>query len=1116
MTLHFEDRIANLSPEKLALLNQHLQRQVLQTAPKNSLMPLRDPNQPARLSFSQQRLWFLQQLEPSNNAYNEPSAWRLSGNLNVVALEQSLREILRRHEVMRTLIVTQDGEPVQTVVPAVLSLPVVDLSSISDLHREANLHKKMYEVIHRSFDLAQEIPIRYALYRLDESTHVLLSVRHHISSDGWSSGVFYRELSVLYNAFAAGQPSPLPDLPIQYADFAAWQRQVLHGEKLATHLNYWQNQLSGLPELLNLPHDFARPDNQNAPSAEKSIVLSAELVEALKDLSRQSDATLFMTLLAAFQVLLARYTNQTDIAVGTPTANRQRVEMEGLIGMFVNTLVMRNDLSGNPTFRQLLARVRERALSAYEHQDLPFEKLVEVLNPVRSLNHNPLVQVMFSVQNTPSYSTQLTGLNMTQMNIGFEAAKFDLSLTFSQIHNTLSGRLIYNAALFDVDTIDRLLGHFVHLIKGIVANPDRPIMQVPLLSEAEQQRQLVTWNLTAQDYPNNQSLHRLFEAQVARTPNEIAVVLDTEEGLSVGIQNPQNTLTYQQLNQQANQLAHYLRSVGVAADTLVGIFLERSREMIVAVLGILKAGGAYVPIDPTNPRERIGGMLVDADISLVLTSANLVSKLPSTVNNTFALDTNWQRLGQLPSENLTFETRPNQLAYVLFTSGSTGRPKGVMVEHRQIVNYIYAILATCVPAGSSCAMVQPLSVDSCLTMLFPPLLTGGVLHLISKNRVFDAHALAAYFQTHPIDCLKIAPSHLAVLQLEVPPEQLMPRQRLIIGGEASQLTWVQQLQHLKPDCQIFNHYGPTEATVGVLTYAVSTVQPNFVTLNTPLGHPIANTQIYILDAHRQCVPVRVTGELYIGGDNVARGYLNRPELTNERFIENPFGAGRLYKTGDLARYLPNGTVEFLGRDDFQVKIRGFRVELDEIETVLLQHPSVLQCAVIVKKEFDEKLVAYVVIKHAQPLIVEMLRHQLQQKLPAYMLPSAIIQLDALPSTPHGKVDRKALALRDVSLETLESYVAPQTQTERLIAQLWSEILNIEKVGRNDHFFDLGGHSLRAIQIISRLNQHFRVSIPLRDIFHIPRLHMFAQHIDDVCANTEMEKMLSILNEVEAL
>ena len=778
---------------------------------------------------------------------------------------------------------------------------------------------------------------------------------------------------------------------------------------------------------------------------------------------------------------------------------------------------MRNDLSGNPTFRQLLGRVRKRALSAYDYQDLPFEKLVEVLNPVRSLNHNPLVQVMFSLQNTPNYSTQLTGLVMTRMKIGFEAAKFDLSLAFSQIHDTLSGRLIYNAALFDADTIDRLLGHFVHLIEGIVANPDMPIMQVPLLSAAEQQCQLVTWNLTARDYPNNQSLHRLFEAQVVRTPNEIAVVLDTEEDVSFGIQDSQNTLTYQQLNQQANQLAHYLRSVGVTSDTLVGIFLERSREMIVSVLGILKAGGAYVPIDPTTPRERIDGMLVDAGISLVLTSANLVSKLPFTVNNTFALDTNWQRLGQLPSENLTFETQSSQLAYVLFTSGSTGRPKGVMVEHRQIVNYIYAMLATCVPAGSSCAMVQPLTVDSCLTMLFPPLLSGGILHLVSKNRAFDAHALAAYFQAHPIDCLKIAPSHLAVLQLEVPPEQLMPRQRLIIGGEASQLTWVQQLQHLKPDCQIFNHYGPTEATVGVLTYAVSTAQPNFVTLNTPLGHPIANTQIYILDAHRQCVPVKVTGELYIGGDNVARGYLNRPELTNERFIENPFGAGRLYKTGDLARYLPNGTVEFLGRDDFQVKIRGFRVELDEIETVLLQHPSVLQCAVIVKEEFGEKqLVAYVVIKQAQPLIVEVLRHQLQQKLPAYMIPVAIIQLDVLPSTPHGKVDRKALALRDVSLKTVESYVAPQTQTERLIAQLWSEILNIEKVGRNDHFFNLGGHSLRAIQIISRLNQHFRVRIPLRDIFHIPLLYAFAQHVDDICANIEMEKMLAILSEVEAL
>jgi amino acid adenylation domain-containing protein/FkbM family methyltransferase len=906
---------------------------------------------------------------------------RLNGPLNMEALQKSLDAILSRHEILRTNIAVMDGNPTQVITESrSIKLSVIDLSQWSNRDHQAEMHRLVNAEARRPFNLSSDLMLRVTLLHLGENDHVLLLVMHHIASDAWSMGILYRELSALYQAFSTGEPCRLAELPIQYADFAIWQRQWLQGEVFEKQFSYWKRQLSGIP-VLELPTDRPRPAVQTFPGGRQSLVLSKNLSNALKALSRKEGVTFFMTLLAAFQTLLHRYTGQEDIAVGSPIANRTRSEIEGLIGFFVNTLVLRTDLSGNPNFRELLARVRKVALGAYEHQDLPFEKIVEELKPERDLSHNPLFQIMFSLQNVPRQSVELPDLTLRAVDVTFGTAKFDLTLFMIEEAGSLTASLAYNTDLFNDATISRMLGHFQVLLQGIVANPDRRLSDLPILSQAEKQRLLVEWNNTKRDYPQDKCIHELFEAQVERSPNAVAVVFEDKQ------------LTYRELNRRANQFAHHLQKLGVGPDVLVGICVERSLEMIVGVLAVLKAGGAYVPLDPAYPKKRLALMLEDAQMPVLLTQHRLVEELPAHEAQVVCLDTDWQVIARESEEMPISGTTPENLAYVIYTSGSTGTPKGVAVEHRQLSNYLHAVLEKmAIPSPANFATVSTFAADLGHTVIFSSLYTGGCLHVISETQASDPRTMADYLQHHSIDCLKIVPSHLAALQDPSHPKHVLPRQLLILGGEGSRTDWVESLHMLSPGCAILNHYGPTETTVGVLTYRMEATQGSPRTGNLPLGRPIANVQIYLLDRHLQPVPIGVTGELHIARLSLARGYLKRPEMTAEKFIPDPFGdeqGARLYKTGDLARWLPDGNIEFMGRIDSQIKLRGFRIELGEIEAALGQHPDLREVAVLDLEDSpgQKRLVAYVVAnKNRAPTIAGRRRY----KLPNHM---AVAQLN---------------------------------------------------------------------------------------------------------------------------
>jgi amino acid adenylation domain-containing protein len=1063
-----------------------------------------------RTSFAQQRLWFLDQYEPNSSVYNIPSAQRLRGTLDVAILERSLNEIIRRHESLRTTFSMVDGEPVQVIAPSVnLSLPIVDLSDQPETEREEEARRLAHEEARHPFDLSTGPLFRATLIRLAHDDHILVLTMHHIVSDGWSMGVFHRELSVLYRAFTNGEPSPLADLPIQYADYAVWQREWLQGEVLDRQLSYWEKQLEGVPAVLNLPTDHPRSAVQTYRGNRQSIEVTRELTQALKALSRKEGVTLFMTLLAAFQTLLYRYTGQEDIVVGSPIANRNRTEIEGLIGFVVNTLVLRSNFSGNPRFTELLGRVREMALGAYAHQDLPFEKLVEELQPERSVSHSPLFQVMFVLQNTPSATLELQGLTVKLVPVGGEAAKFDLTLSIHEVPEGLEGSLQYNIDLFDAATIKRMFDHFQTLLESIVADPEQQISDLPILTQAEQRQLLVEWNDTEKDYPSDKCIHELFEAQAEQSPDAVAVAFEDQQ------------LSYRELNARANQLAHYLQELGVGPEVLVGFCVERSLEMVIGLLGILKAGGAYVPLDPEYPKERLAFMLEDAQVSILLSQKRLIEDGRLNIEDRYplssvlysqmkvvCLDRDLEEIAQQSQENPTSGITSTNVAYVIYTSGSTGKPKGVTVENRQLINYSLDIIRRLEPAaGDNFAMVQPLTVDSCVTMIFPCLLTGGALHVISREKAISPSELGDYFRRWPIDFLKIAPSHLAALEASSYPEQFMPHRCLIIGGEESRWDWVRSLRALAPGSAVFNHYGPTETTVGVLMYRVHDEDPSQNYLKTPLGRPISNIQVFLLNARLQPVPIGILGELYIGGDNLARGYLNRPELTAERFVPNPFSVetgARLYRTGDRARYLPDGNIEFLGRTDHQLKIRGFRIEPGEIEAVLIQHPGVEQVIVTPWGETPEqqRLVAYVVLHQARAPSAAELRDFLKKKLPEYMVPSALTLLDVLPRTPHGKLDRKALPAPNQSRPEMEErYVAPRTPVEELLAEIWAEVLKLDKVGIHDNFFGLGGHSLLAIQVISRIREGLLAELPLRRLFETPTVAGVAEHVESARQKT---------------
>ncbi|HEX8179146.1 MAG TPA: amino acid adenylation domain-containing protein, partial [Pyrinomonadaceae bacterium] len=801
---------------------------------------------------------------------------------------------------------------------------------------------------------------------------------------------------------------------------------------------------------------------------------------------------LFMTLLAAFQLLLARYTNQAEVVTGTPIANRRYAELEQLIGFFVNTLVLRSDLSGDPTFTELLARVREVCLGAYAHQDVPFEKLVEELQPERSLAQTPLFQVMFTLQNMPQEAFALPGLSVSMLAVEGEATKFDLSFAASELDGQLFCSLHYKTALFAPETIKRMAGHFETLLKGIVANPEAHLSALPLLPAPEATRMLVEWNETDRDYALTPSLHELFDAQAAATPAARAVVHEAEH------------LTYAELNARANQLAHHLRALGVGPETLVGLLVDRSPEMIVGLLGIVKAGGAYVPLDPALPQERLALMLADARVPVLVTQARYADKVGAHEAALVLLDADWPRIAKLATTPPPNRTRPENAAYIIYTSGSTGRPKGVVVEQRQILNYVRAITERVgLERGASFAMVQPLTVDSTQTLLFPVFLSGGTLHLISREHSVEADALADYFQRHAIDFLKIAPSHLAALHTSARAAELMPRRWLVIGGEASRREWVAERQQLAPGCAIFNHYGPTETTVGMMMHRFDADASPAARSVFPIGRPLANTTTYVLDRHMRPVPVGVHGELYVGGACVARGYLAQPDKTAERFIPDPFArtpGARLYRTGDVVRQLPDGTLVFIGRSDNQVKIRGFRIELGEIEATLRRHAGVSEALVTARESAggERRLAAYVVLtkdEPDQPSADDLLAY-LKERLPDYMIPSALVILDALPLSAHGKIDLQKLPAPEAAQGAERAdYVAPRNPTEQQLAHIWEELLGVKPVSVTANFFELGGHSLLAVRMMASVHKRMGRQLPLVTLFAGATIEQLAHALD---------------------
>jgi amino acid adenylation domain-containing protein len=1031
------------------------------------------------LSYAQQRLWFLDQWEGPGGTYNIPAAWRLRGALNVAALERALDAMVARHEVLRTVYRSVEGEPSARVLPVGAGLlSVVDLREVPE--REAAMMALVAAEAGRAFDLASGPVLRASLVVMGEAEHVLVVCVHHIAFDGWSQGVFWRELSVCYGAYCEGREAGLPELAVQYADYACWQRGWLEGEVLAAQALVWKEALMGFPQVLELPTDRARPVRQTHRGGVETVVLPVAVLDGVQALARREGVTVYMVLLGAFQALLHRYTGQAQLLVGTPVAGRQHEDLAGLIGFFVNTLVMKADFTDGPSFQTHLGRVRAAALEAYAHQDVPFEKLVEVLGVARDPSRSPLFQVMFSMVENGGAVPSLGGLAMERVEAERRSAKFDLGLFMAPGEGGLVAALEYNADLFEAETAARMLGHLGVLLADAVARPETLVGRLALLTEAEQQ-QMVEWNRTEAEVPET-TLHALFEAQVERTPDAVAVVFEGE------------SLTYRALDERANQLAHHLRSLGVGPDVVVGICVERSLDMVVGLMGILKAGGAYVPFEPSHPVERLADALEDAEVAVLLARPDLVDVLPPTRARVVGWEPGRADWNHRPADKPAHLGAAGDRAYVLFTSGSTGKPKGVSIEHRNIVHYVTGVMARLeLEPRATYALVSTLAADLGNTVLFPSLCGGGCIHVIGEDLAMESLGLAAYFGEHRIDCLKIVPSHLEALLAGQADARLVPHKRLILGGEASSWGLIDTIRNLRPGCVVMNHYGPTETTVGVLTYRVDPAVREAAIV--PLGRPLPNVQVHVLDGERNPVPVGVAGEVYIGGAGVARGYLNRPALTEERFVPDPWrtAPARLYRTGDRAIRLTTGALVFVGRVDHQVKLRGFRIELGEIETVLGQCAGVQQCIVVVREDRpgEKVLVAYVVGEAG----AGELREALGQRLPEYMVPSAFVRLEALPLTPNGKVDRKGLPAPTMDSRAMHVGGAPRSPLEALVAEAFTQVLGLPGVGIHDDFFQLGGHSLKAMQLVSRLRTLASAELAVRVVFDAPTVAGLARAIE---------------------
>ncbi|GHO80005.1 hypothetical protein KSD_77760 [Ktedonobacter sp. SOSP1-85] len=1054
------------------------------------------------LSFAQQRLWFLEQLHPGTSLYNEHIALRLQGPLHLDALELSCNEIVRRHEILRTTFVQTDGETYQHIAPwHAFKLATIDLADLPSEEREARLQSMAEAELEQPFDLRSGPLYRIRLFQLAEEEHLLLTIFHHTLSDGWSLGIFYHELSVLYGAYSVGEASPLAELPIQYADYARQQRQWLQGETLDRQLDYWRQQLQDAPTQLNFPTDRPRPATQGFVGSRRAHLLPGTLLQQLKKLSQSEGVTLFMTLLAAFEVLLNRYSGQDDILIGSPIANRTRGELEGLIGFFVNTLVLRADVSGNPDFREVLQRVRAMTLGAYEHQEMPFEKLVAELDPERDASGQPFFRVAFAYQNFPLSAFELPGISWELLTFPKATATLDLHMELREEQGGLLTTITYSTDAFEAATIERFLEHWQLLLEGVVHDVAQPISRLPLLLPSEAQR-LRAWNETELVYTPEQCVHTLFTAQAERTPDAVAIAFEEQ------------ILTYEQLDQRANQLAHALLKLGVETERAVGVYLERSPLVLISILGIMKAGGVYIPLDPSTPTERLAWQLEDVQPQVVLTQARLLHTLPVHSTQIFCLDSEEARWREEAISAPASRVTPEQLAYVIYTSGSTGRPRGVMVQHWSICNTLNWRQATFqLTARDSVLQKIPTSFDASLGELLWPLLAGARLVLARPDGHKDSAYLCAVTAEQAITTQTFVASTLRVFLEEPGFAQCRDLRQILCGGEALSSALLEQvLAH--PSLALYNVYGPTEAAVEVSCWPCERGTSDE---RISIGRPIANTRLYILDAEGQVAPIGVPGELCIGGVNLARGYLNRPELTAERFIPDPFSqvpGARLYRTGDMARYRDDGALIYMGRYDHQVKIRGFRIELGEIETVLRAHPLIREGVVVARERSnnDKQLVSYVVLDEETQLaeytallweeddvIIANLRAFLQRQLPEYMLPAHFVLMEYLPLTTSGKIDRRALPDPEEQLLSRD-FVAPKTPLQQELAAIWSEILLLPQVGVTDNFFDLGGHSLLATQVVTRINQSLGMELPLKILFEALTIAELAQRIEALQEN----------------
>jgi len=1039
------------------------------------------------LSFAQQRLWFLEQMEPGRATYAIPMAIELRGVLEAPILEQALRALVSRHESLRTVFVMVEGQPRQVVSsdPEKWTLPVTDLSG--EVKVRERLDALLRQEAARGFDLARGPLFRGRLYRLADDHHVLLLAMHHIISDGWSMGILFRELGEFYGSGCRGETLVPPPLDVQYCDFARWQRRRLRGEVLKKLLDHWRSRLAGAPQVLELPADRSRPAAESNAGATHAFTLPVALVEALRRFAWRERATLFMPLLAGFTALLARYSGQEDFFIGTPVANRTRAEFEGVVGCFVNTLVLRVELSGDPPVREFLRRLRRVCLDAFQHQELPFERLVEDLQPERDLSRNPLFQVMFSLENMPVQPLQLAGLTQSSIDLDRAVTHVDLTLRVQETAEGLGAVFEYSTDLFDAPTIARMAMHWRSLLEAMAASPERRLSELPLLPEAERRQLLVEWNQTAADYPRDSLVHELFEAQAGRSAASTAVTVERHQ------------LSYAELNRRSNQLAQHLRELGAGSGARVGICLERSLEMLVGLLGILKTGAAYVPLDPSFPRDRLCFMADDAQLALLVSTAALAPSFNLPRERQALLDADAQAIASAPDSHLPAEghaARPDDPAYVIYTSGSTGEPKGVLVPHRAVVNFLISMAREPgLAAHDVLVAVTTLSFDIAVLELLLPLAVGANVVIASREQTLDGVALAGLLQEHHATVMQATPVTWRMLvESRWRPKGAF---KALVGGETLPKDLADQL--LARGFELWNMFGPTETTVWSTCACITDISK----WNT-IGKPIANTTVRILDAANELVPIGVPGELFIGGDGVGLGYWHRPELTAERFIPDPFVVApraMLYRTGDRARWRHDGTIEHLGRLDNQIKLRGFRIEPGEIEAGIAQHPAVREVAVIARedKPGDKGLVAYLVAENPAADLADQVRGRLRSAMPEHMVPGRFVMVPTLPRTPNGKLDRNALPapMPESESQIGAGFAAPHTPAEELVMDAFRDVLGRSDFGVLSNFFDLGGHSLMAARLMFRLRAASGFNLPLRLLFERPTPAKLAEAVDEL-------------------